>query len=107
MPKIDGAVTHKTRVGGQAAPGFWRSGYTSAQPGLTAEKNRAQPAPAGFVKLLISLEKREMAARRVLLSLIQINRLGLLTFEKRPFGGKTILPQPANRLFGMKPGDWR
>jgi hypothetical protein len=49
----------------------------------------------------------EVAARRVHFFTHRFNRLGLLTGEGYPFGNKVNLSAPANRLFGLKSGDWR
>lgn len=49
----------------------------------------------------------QLAARRVHFFTHRFNRLGLLTGESHPLGNKVNLPAPANRLFGLKSGDWR
>jgi hypothetical protein len=49
----------------------------------------------------------EVAARRVHFFPHCFNRLGLLTGESHPLGNKVNLPAPANRLLGLKSGDWR
>jgi len=51
--------------------------------------------------------QNEVAARRVHFFPHRFNRLGLLTGESHPLGNKVNLPAPANRILGLKSGDWR
>jgi hypothetical protein len=61
---------------------------------------------AVFINNNMKLEV-QVAARRVLPHFIKNNALGLLTFEKEPFGNKTIFFGSANRLIPLKAGDKR
>jgi hypothetical protein len=75
--------------------------------------NAQTPSRAGFntkspakLSLMLSVLGK-VAARRVHFFTHRFNRLGLLTGESHPLGNKANLPDPANRLFGLKSGDWR